>query len=54
MSESSDAFVRRQNIENFKRQLGEAEDEARREVLLALLAAELAKPVETGDPQPPG
>ncbi len=52
MGESSDAFVRRQNIEKFSKQLAEATDEGRRAVLLALLAAELAKPVEPGLIQP--
>jgi len=50
MDVNSDAFVRRQNIDKFNRQLREATDEARREVLRALLAAELAKPVEPGNP----
>ncbi len=46
MGESSGAFIRGQNIEKFNKQLGEATDKARRKVLLALLAAELAKPGE--------
>ena len=50
MNLDSDGFVRRQNIEKFNRQIREATDEARREVLRALLAAELAKPVEPGNP----
>jgi hypothetical protein len=46
--------VRRQNIEKFNKQLGEVTDGARRRVLLALLAAEIAKPVEPGKPHHPG
>ena len=53
MGESSDAFVRRQNIEKFSKQLGEVTDEGRRKVLQALLAAEIAKPVEAGKSHPP-
>jgi hypothetical protein len=38
-----DKFVHQQNLENFRKQLAEAKDEAQRAVLTKLLADEKAK-----------
>ncbi len=43
MHESCDEFVRRKNIENFKRQLGAATNEGERRMLRTLLAEEQQK-----------
>ena len=43
MRDSCDEFVRRKNIENFKRQLDAATDEGERRMLLTLLAEEQQK-----------
>ncbi|MFI4976840.1 MAG: hypothetical protein ACHP84_20085 [Caulobacterales bacterium] len=49
MSDFSDEFARRQNIENFNRRLREATDGAQRKTLMTLLAEEIAKPVVSND-----
>ena len=40
-----EAFIHRENLALFKKKLAEAKDEATREVLLRLIAAEEAEPL---------
>jgi hypothetical protein len=47
-----EAFIHRENLALFKKRLAEAKDEATREVLLRLIAAEEAKPLPA--PEAPG
>ena len=42
-----DKFLHRHNLENFRKQLAEAKDDAQRQTLLQLLAEEEAKEIRT-------
>jgi hypothetical protein len=49
MGESRDHYIRRHNVENYRRQLLVERDESQREMILKLLAEELQKQSEAGD-----
>ncbi len=53
MGESTDRFVRRQNVERFTRLLESTTDADRRQHLAILLAQEKQKQQDSGDPEYP-
>lgn len=50
MAESQDRYIRRHNVGNFRRQLLAERDETKRQMILKLLAEELQKQLDGGDP----
>jgi hypothetical protein len=50
MDKSTDKFVRRQNVERYKRLLEAVTDEGRREYILQLLAKAKQAQKDAGDP----